>query len=82
MLNNEQLILHYRFDQKSIYDLSDSVELDYSIFHRCALPARLQLMTALWFYTTGSFQSVIGKVFHANNLTVRCVVYFSSSSSY
>ncbi len=31
-VNEEQLILHYRSDRQSIYDLSDRLELDQSTF--------------------------------------------------
>uniref|UniRef100_A0A3B3T239 DDE Tnp4 domain-containing protein n=1 Tax=Paramormyrops kingsleyae TaxID=1676925 RepID=A0A3B3T239_9TELE len=64
-LNDEQLILLYKFDRQSIYDLSD--------------PA-LQLMIALRFYATGSFQAVIGDVFHVHKSTVCRVIHRISNA--
>ena len=79
-LNDEQLILHYRFDRQSIHNLSDRLELDHSTFRSCALPGFLQLMIALRFYATGSFQSVIGEVFHVHKATVCRVIHRVSNA--
>ena len=74
-LNDEQLILNYRFDRQSIYELSDCLQLGHSTFRSCALPAVLQLLIALRFYATGSFQSVMGEVFHVHKSTVSRVIH-------
>nr|XP_023674188.1 putative nuclease HARBI1 [Paramormyrops kingsleyae] len=79
-LNDEQLILLYKFDRQSIYDLSDRLQLDHSTNRSCALPAALQLMIALRFYATGSFQAVIGDVFHVHKSTVCRVIHRISNA--
>lgn len=74
-LNDQQLRLHYRFGRQSIYDLSDRLDLDHPTFRSSALPAFLQLMIALRFYATGSFQSVLAEVFQIHRSTVCRVVH-------
>lgn len=82
MLNDEQLILCFKFYHKSVCD-HDCLGLNHLTFQHCTLPVSLQLIIALWFYATGSYQSVIGEVFyvslkcHTSGANLRCFVHLA-----
>jgi hypothetical protein len=61
-LTDEELITTYRLNRAAILHLCDELndELKWPSNKSGALPVELQILTALRFYATGSFQNVIG----------------------
>ena len=66
MLTDQQLIANYRFDWRSILDLADRLQLEHKTCCRFGQLDHRQLLIALRFYATGSFQSVLVDKFHVN----------------
>ena len=80
MLTDQQLIANYRFDWRSILDLADRLQLEHKTCCRFGQLDHRQLLIALRFYATGSFQSVLVDKFHVNRATVCRVGHCVSSA--
>ncbi len=78
--DEQQFIKSEVKDWQSVYTLVDKLTLDIEqLTHGSwALPAVLQLLIALHFFSTDSFQSVIGDVFTVHKLTLSRAVHSHS----
>ncbi|XP_067272573.1 putative nuclease HARBI1 [Pseudorasbora parva] len=76
-LSDEKLLREYRFDRRGIYEIANKLEgdLDHVTQRNHSLPSVLQLLIALRFFATGSFQSVVGDVFHVHKSSVSRVIH-------
>lgn len=77
VLTDQELIMNYRFDRRTIYDLAEMVEEDLqpqTMRNHALLPV-MQILIALRFFACGTFHSVLAEVFHVHFSTVSRVVY-------
>ena len=70
-LNDEDLYKAFRFHRNELLALCDelSADIEYISNRRGALLPVMQLLIALRFYATGTFQAVIGEMFGVNQST-------------
>ena len=75
-LSDEKLLQEYRFDRRARFDMTNKLDgdLDHVTHRNHSLPAVLQLLIALRFFATGSFQTVVGDIFHVHKSSVSRVV--------
>jgi hypothetical protein len=71
---DESIVNKYRLPRPLIAQLCQQFEheLRRPTLRSCALPVSLQIMVALRFFATGSFQAVLGDV---HNISRQCVSY-------
>ena len=75
-MSDEELISKYRLNRECIFNLVEELNDDLKSPTRrnYALPSYLQVLTALRFYGTGSFQAVVGDTHGIHKSTVsRCI---------
>ncbi|XP_060594735.1 putative nuclease HARBI1 [Ruditapes philippinarum] len=75
-MDDVDLIKKYRMNRNAIYDLCEALNNDLSrpTKRSNALPVSLQVLMALRYYATGSFQSVVGDGYSVSSMSVsRCV---------
>jgi hypothetical protein len=74
--NDLELYRRFRFDRETIFFLVNILELDISSFtHRnFSLSTSLQLLCALRFYASGSFQQVVGDCVNVHQSTIYRVI--------
>ena len=78
---DEELFSRFRFPRYELLALIDEFaqELEFPTQRKGSLSAGMQIMIALRFLATGSFQEVIGDVFGVSRMTVhRCIVRVSA----
>ena len=78
---DEELFSRFRFPRNELLALIDEFaqELEFPTRRLGSLSAGMQIMIALRFFATGSFQEVIGDVFGVSRMTVhRCIVRVSA----
>ena len=74
--SDEEIINKYRLSRECIINLCETLndELEWPTRRNYALPAHLQVLTALRFYASGSFQAVVGDTIGIHKSTVsRCI---------
>ncbi|XP_041362913.1 putative nuclease HARBI1 [Gigantopelta aegis] len=76
MYNDLELYQRYRLDRRTILDLIDAVGdvLDPHTVRNHALPSSLNIVAALRFYATGSFQQITGDTVHVSQPTMSRVI--------
>lgn len=72
VLNDEEFRQRYRMTRPMFFELVNSVQFDlkYDTKRNHAVTAAQQLMVALSFFASGSFQQVIGDTVNVNKSTV------------
>jgi hypothetical protein len=72
MYNDAEFIERFRIPRWKLVELADLFEedLQYRFQRKGALNPAMQLMVALRFYASGSFQQVIGETFGITKMTV------------
>ena len=83
-MSEGEILTRYRVNEEAIYNLCELLheDLSHPTKRSNALPPMVQLLIALRFYASGSFQAVTGDVYTVYKMTVsRCVHTVSSSLS-
>lgn len=76
LLNEKQLYERYRFDRESIYTLTSLLAEDLNCCRRnCALLPVHQVLIALRYYATGTFQIVCGDIVGVSKTTAHVAIW-------
>lgn len=77
MYNDDELFRRFRLPRRELLELVDTfaADLDYVFDRKGGLSASMQIMIALRFYATGSFQEVIADTFGVSKGTVCTVIH-------
>ena len=81
-MTDQQLISHYRLHRESILYLCEILNLDLQrpTIRSCALPVSLQIMTALSYYATGTFQAQNGCIHGMTKMSVSHCIHLVSKA--
>lgn len=81
-LDNAELYSRYRFRRADILRIVDLLrnDLEFGIRRRDTLSAEMQVLVALRFYASGSFQNVVGDTVNVHKSTVSRIVYRVSAA--
>merc|ERR1711970_724166 len=75
-MNDRKIVKRYKLSRPMIYELCDDLDDDLNHYttRNAALPVVLQILVALRYFATGSFQTMIGDVHGVEQSTVSRVV--------
>ena len=75
--NDDELFRRFRFPRRELLQLIDTFaeDLNYPCERKGSLPASMQILVALRFYVTGSFQEVIGDTFGVSKATICNIIH-------
>ena len=75
-MDDEEIIAKYKLSRELIFHLIDDLQddLQWGTRRNYALQPQMQILTALRFYGTGTFQSVVGDTHGIHKSTVSCCI--------